>query len=264
MEQQPPWRIVQLTDSHLYKDPSSRLMGMNTAASFAAVVDLVRAERSHIDYILGTGDITQDASMEGYSRFRDAALELCPNMAWIPGNHDEAELMQNLPFETSHYTKIIDNDHWRIVLLDSSILKTVYGRLDAPELKFLDDAIASAGDRHVLVTLHHNPIPSGSVWLDNHCLKNSDDFHAVINRHPNVKVILWGHIHQFVDKQIDGRRYLATPSTCVQFAPQQVDFKADDAPPGYRWLDLYPNGHIETAVSRVTVQLDVDLQSAGY
>lgn len=264
MEQQQPWRIVQLTDSHLYKDPGSRLMGMNTAASFAAVVDLVRQERPHIDFILGTGDITQDASVEGYDRFRKAALSLCPKMAWIPGNHDEAELMQHLPFDTSHYIKIVDNAHWRIVLLDSSILKTVHGNLANDELKFLDDALASAGDRHVLVTLHHNPIPSGSVWLDNHRLKNSEDFHAVINRHDNVKVILWGHIHQFVDKEIDGRRYLATPSTCVQFAPQQVDFKADDAPPGYRWLDLYPDGHIETAVSRVSVQLDVDLNSAGY
>ncbi|MFC3852322.1 3',5'-cyclic-AMP phosphodiesterase [Salinispirillum marinum] len=264
MEQHHPWRIVQLTDSHLYKDPDSRLMGMNTAQSFAAVVDLVRLERPQIDAILGTGDITQDASIEAYDRFRQSALALCPNMVWIPGNHDEAALMQRLPFPTDHNQRLLDNDFWRIVLLDSSILKTVHGKLSKDELTFLDDALASAGDRFVMIAMHHNPIPSGSVWLDNHSLQNTDDFHAVIDRYPKVKVILWGHIHQQVDKNIQGRRYLATPSTCVQFAPHQVDFKADDAPPGYRWLDLYPDGHIETAVSRVNVKLDVDLKSGGY
>ncbi len=259
-----PWRVVQLTDSHLFADDHRRLQGMNTRESFFAVVDLVRAEQSAIDLILGTGDIAQDGSEEAYRLFHDTAASLCSDMVWVPGNHDEADDMANLSFAQANYRKVIDNEHWRIIMLDSSVSKSVHGFLEAEELATLQEALRTAGDRHVLIALHHHPIPSECTWLDNHNLKNTDEFHQLVKAHPQVKAILWGHIHQQVDKVIDGIHYLATPSTCIQFAPQQVDFKLDSAPPGYRWLELYPNGDLKTDVSRVSVSLEVDLTGSGY
>ncbi|MCH8552288.1 MAG: 3',5'-cyclic-AMP phosphodiesterase [Natronospirillum sp.] len=259
-----PWRLVQITDPHLFGDPSRRLQGMDTRESFAAVSELVRAERSHIDLILGTGDIAQDGSEEAYQLFHDESFKLAPDMVWIPGNHDEAARMQALPFGEQCHRKIVDNEHWRIVLLDSSVPRNVHGFLEDAELEFLDEALETAGNRHILVALHHHPIPSGSAWLDNHILRNTEPFHRLISKHEEVRAVLWGHIHQHVDKVIDGVHYLATPSTCIQFAPNQFDFKLDDKPPGYRWLDLWPDGHIDTDISRVDVHIDVDLAGTGY
>ncbi|TGG92929.1 3',5'-cyclic-AMP phosphodiesterase [Natronospirillum operosum] len=259
-----PWRVVQITDTHLFGDPTRRLQGMDTQASFAAVNDLVRAERESIDLILGTGDIAQDNSEEAYRLFHDEMLKLAPDMVWIPGNHDEAARMRALPFGRDANRKVVDNEHWRIILLDSSVTRNVHGFLEEEELAFLEDALSTAGKRHVLVTLHHHPIPCGSAWLDNHILRNPEPFHRLIAASSQVKVVLWGHIHQHVDKIIDGVHYLATPSTCIQFAPHQFDFKLDDKPPGYRWLNLYPDGHVETDISRVNVHLDVDLDGTGY
>ena len=52
--------------------------------------------------------------------------------------------------------------------------------------------------------------------------------------------------------------------TCP-IAPNQTDFKADTAAPGYRWLELHPDGRIESGVSRVTeIVFDVDTESGGY
>ena len=259
-----PWHIVQLTDSHLFEDEQQRLQGMDTQASFHAVADAVRAERPRVDLILGTGDITQDRSAAAYRLFYDAAMALAPDMVWIPGNHDEAEVMKSLSFATDCNRRIIDNEHWRIIMLDSSVPGKVHGELSAGELVFLEEALVSAGNRHVLVSLHHNPIPSECAWLDQHKLRNSQAFHDVLAPCEQLKVVLWGHIHQHVEKVIDGVHYLATPSTCVQFAPQQTEFKLDDKPPGYRWLDLYPDGHVETDISRVDVELYVDLGGNGY
>jgi len=60
-------------------------------------------------------------------------------------------------------------------------------------------------------------------------------------------------------------RLLASPSTCVQFAPGSESFKVDDQPPGYRWLTLHTDGRIETGVSRVReTKFIVDLDSGGY
>ena len=68
-----------------------------------------------------------------------------------------------------------------------------------------------------------------------------------------------------VEKERNGVRLMASPSSCIQFAPNSRDFRMDDQPPGYRWLELAPDGGIETGVSRVEgVHFDVDLDSTGY
>ena len=73
------------------------------------------------------------------------------------------------------------------------------------------------------------------------------------------------HVHQEIDRQRNGVRLLASPSTCVQFAAGCENFKADDQPPGYRWLELHSDGRIETAVSRVRdIHFEVELDSGGY
>jgi Icc protein len=55
------------------------------------------------------------------------------------------------------------------------------------------------------------------------------------------------------------------PSTCFQFKPKCKDFTLDEIAPGYRVLQLYPNGHIETQVHRLPVALDeLHTDSEGY
>ncbi|KTC63185.1 hypothetical protein AO262_22830 [Pseudomonas fluorescens ABAC62] len=46
-------------------------------------------------------------------------------------------------------------------------------------------------------------------------------------------------------------RLLASPSTCIQFAPGSEDFKVSEQAPGYRWLRLHGDGRLETGVERV-------------
>ena len=94
---------------------------------------------------------------------------------------------------------------------------------------------------------------------------DADAFFDLIGQHACVKAILWGHVHQQIDSQWQGIPLLATPSSCVQFAPGVIEFKVDDLPPGYRWLDLHADGTIETGVSRVRgVAFSVELDSGGY
>ena len=88
---------------------------------------------------------------------------------------------------------------------------------------------------------------------------------ARIKRYPQVKAVLWGHVHQHWDQAHEGVRYLATPSTCIQFAPGSEDFKVSEEQPGYRWLRLHEDGRLETGVERArdfVVTLDFD--SPGY
>lgn len=243
--------VVQLTDNHIFADAQQRLLGVDTFASLNAVIDQVQHECTKIDLVLATGDITQDASTQGYQRFIEAVSRIPQPCHWIPGNHDDAELMAELGREHDLNRDWVDIGAWRIVLLDSSVAGSVYGVLDQQQLERLDKALETGGERHVLVCLHHHPVPIGSDWMEPLGLQNADQLLSRLDADQRVRAVLWGHIHQQLEQQRGNIRLLASPSTCIQFAVTSADFATDNQAPGYRWLRLYDDGRIETAVSRL-------------
>tara|TARA_R110000764_G_scaffold110472_2_gene196989 strand:+ start:53753 stop:54604 length:852 start_codon:yes stop_codon:yes gene_type:complete len=243
--------ILQLTDSHLFAGDSGDLLGLDTLDSLNSVIDLVLGEISRMDLVLATGDITQDGSEDAYRRFIAASLRLPAPCHWIPGNHDNAVLMRQLGAASGLSRDWVDIGNWRIVLLDSSVSGSVAGRLADNQLQRLDDALATAGERHILVCLHHHPVDIGCDWMQPIGLQNADALFSRFTEQTAVKAVLWGHVHQEFDGKREGVRLLASPSTCVQFAADSEDFATDTLAPGYRWLRLYDDGRIETEVSRL-------------
>ena len=80
-----------------------------------------------------------------------------------------------------------------------------------------------------------------------------------------MRAVIWGHVHQTFEQQRKGVRLLATPSTCVQFLPDSKEFAVDMVPPGYRWLELYPDGTLKTGVERLQmIPGEIDLGTRGY
>ncbi|SQB37562.1 esterase YqiA [Citrobacter koseri] len=105
------------------------------------------------------------------------------------------------------------------MLLDSQVFGVPHGELSDFQLEWLERKLADAPERHTLLLLHHHPLPSGCSWLDQHSLRNAAELDSVLANYPRVKYLLCGHIHQELDLDWNGRRLLATPSTCVQFKP---------------------------------------------
>ena len=243
--------LVQLTDSHLFADTSGRLLGMDTADSLRRVVEQVLKEQSAIDLILATGDLSQDGSAASYARFVDLSASIDAPARWIPGNHDDIPTMQAACVGTDLLEPVVDLGNWRVTLLDSSIPGAVPGYLQEAQLVLLERALSEAPDRHHLICLHHHPVDIGCQWMAPIGLRNPDALFAVLERFPQVRAVLWGHVHQSIDEQRGSMRLLASPSTCVQFTPGSEDFQADSAAPGYRWLRLHDDGRLETGVSRV-------------
>lgn len=257
--------LVQLTDSHIYADGQQRLLGIDTLASLNAVIDLALQECPQIDLVLATGDITQDGAAQSYQRFINAMARMPHPCHWIPGNHDDAQLMAELGREHDLNRAWVDLGAWRIVLLDSSVPGKVAGALGQSEQAHLEQALASAGQRHVLVCLHHHPVSIGSDWMEPLGLADADRFLDRLEADGRVRAVLWGHIHQQLEQQRGAMRLLASPSTCIQFAVASSDFATDTQPPGYRWLRLYDDGRIDSAVSRLPAgQFLPDPGASGY
>ncbi len=259
--------LVQITDTHLKETPGGRLVGMDTDRSLEHVIELVKRERSQLDLVLGTGDISDQGSEAAYVRAGDYFSRLNAPVAWLPGNHDSAEGMQQVLATDGGFTRAVDAGHWRIILLNSQIPGEVGGELGADELSWLQENLsaASASGQHCLVCLHHQPVPMGSAWIDEQMVADREAFFAMLDSHDCVRAVLWGHVHQQLDSERNGVKLMSSPSSCIQFAPNSFDFKIDDQPPGYRWMALHADGNIDSAVSRVQgVSFDVDLDSGGY
>ncbi|GAB6388401.1 3',5'-cyclic-AMP phosphodiesterase [Stutzerimonas marianensis] len=257
--------LVQLTDSHLFGNPGGKLLGMDTADSLQRVVDLVLAEQPGIDLVLATGDLSQDGSLASYERFRTLSERIQAPARWCPGNHDELAIMREASRDTDLMQPVLDIGAWRVVMLDTLVPGSVHGMLREDQLQLLDRALGEAPDRHHLICLHHHPVTIGSRWMDKIGLRNRDALFEVVDRHPGVKALLWGHIHQAFDAAREGVRLLATPSTGVQFTPGSEDFDVDTRAPGYRWLRLHADGRLDTGISRVVgIDFEVDYSVKGY
>ncbi|MEM9058156.1 MAG: metallophosphoesterase, partial [Pseudomonadota bacterium] len=192
-------------------------------------------------------------SRAAYERFAAHFAELGVPVYCLPGNHDRLSLMYELlddePFQTLGSAVIED---WCIALLDSTVPGSAGGTLPEKELTQLDRLLSLRPAPHVLVCLHHHPVASGSRWLDTVGLDNANAFFEVVHQYDLVRGVLWGHVHQPYDRSVNGIRLLGSPSTGAQFLPNSATFALADSPPGYRWLDLKPDGTIDTGVALLT------------
>ena len=260
-----PVHVVQLTDAHLFADPAGTLLGLNTRDSLRHVVAQVRREQPCIDLLLCTGDLSQDASVASYEAFRELTGAFGVATRWLPGNHDEARVMAEIAQGTDLVQAVTDLGGWRIVMLDSAVLGATHGLLEEAQLSILEHALKTAGERHCLVCLHHQPVDIGCAWIAPIGLRNAQALFAIVERYPQVRALLWGHVHQTWDEMRDGLRLMATPSTCIQFAAQSEDFKVSEEQPGYRWMRLHADGRLETGVERARdFEVKLDFDSPGY
>lgn len=257
--------LVQLSDSHLFAEADASLLGMNTRDSLRAVIDLVLEQQPNIDLVLATGDLSQDGTLESYEAFRQLSGRIDAPARWIPGNHDEPQVMLKAAVKSTLLDPVVDIGNWRVTMLDSAVPGSVPGFLAEEQLILLANALSEAPERHHLVCLHHHPVSIGCVWMEPIGLRNPEALFAVLDRFPQVRAVLWGHVHQEVDRVREGVRLLASPSTCIQFEPGSEDFAVGSQAPGYRWLRLLPDGRLETGVERVVgFEFTPDYESNGY
>ena len=241
-------RLVQITDTHLGREPGGTLLGMDTDFSLQQVLRRIKAERDGIDLVLGTADIADSGSESAYRRAADYFAELGAPALWLPGNHDLLETMCATLGRSGGLERVCLGRYWQIVMLNSQIPGQVGGRLGPDQLEFLEAQLRKGQEAGLfsLICLHHQPVPMGSAWIDQQMVVDSEAFWHTLSGFDQVRAVLWGHVHQHLDSKRGDVQLLATPSSCIQFAPASDDFKVDDVAPGYRWLDLLADGRIET------------------
>lgn len=261
-----PLRIIQISDTHLYGDINKSLLDVPSQQSFADVIQLIQKEAGPIDFILHSGDLSQDGSEASYIRIADMLKVFNVPVYCVPGNHDNAKAMRALyPRETMCNHKHIVLKDWHLILLNSQIPGSVEGHLDGAELNYLQHCLQAYPEHQAIIVFHHQPVPVGSLWLDKLGLKNADEFWEIISHYPKVNTVLFGHVHQEFEKIVNGVYCCSAPATCFQFMRNQDTFGLENLPQGYRWIKLFSNGKIESGVKRLAHYVgEFDARAKGY
>ncbi len=114
-------RILQITDTHLFAGKNESLLGVNTWASYNAVLKAIVAQQREFDLIIATGDLAQDHSVEAYEHFAEGIARLLKLCVWLPGNHDFQPAMVDTMAEAAIAAQkhVLLGEHWQLVMLDS-------------------------------------------------------------------------------------------------------------------------------------------------
>ncbi|MBY4676161.1 metallophosphoesterase [Marinobacterium arenosum] len=245
--------IIQLTDLHLPRVPTDPFRGVDVAGRLQRMLDHLAERFERIDQLLLTGDLTDHGDLSTYRWLQTKVQGRAGRISWIPGNHDCAELMDG-----ELRPRRIELPGWRLVLLDTTAEPDGRGggSLADSELQALDAELAGS-DRPLMLVLHHNPLATGSGWQDPIMLGNADAFWRIVERYPQVKLAIHGHIHHAFEQRRGQVRVLGTPAIAPQFKPRQADFCEEDDPaltgPAARWLRLHDDGRFETGLIRLSV-----------
>ena len=262
-----PVSLFQFSDLHLFSDDKKTLLGHDTNDSFLQVQKMALASDFKADFSLLTGDLIQDYLPSTYDKLLNMLEVHTAPIYWLPGNHDtEVAYTQLSSSNILHPDKIIDQQNWRIILLNSVVWGEVGGLLNQAELSNLEQALASQTSDNTLICLHHPPLSIGCRWLDAICLKNQKDFWNIISHYATVKGIISGHVHQALSLSYQSVQVYTTPSTCIQFLPNSEEFALDlSVTPGYRTLKLFEDGTIETDVHRLlSFTYNISKNARGY
>jgi 3',5'-cyclic-AMP phosphodiesterase len=215
--------IIQITDFHVFKSNETEMFGIKTNDNFESVIHYIHDNISTDNACLFlTGDLSQDETPEAYKIIAENINNLGMKAYWIPGNHDDINLMELIfePYENIIKGDLLDIDRWRFVFMNTQLPGSTEGRINQSEMSRLDEILSrsSSREKNVCIVMHHHPIKVGSPFIDRHMLQNTDDFFTLLSKYNNISVIMTGHVHNDYSILYNNIKVETSPATCVQFS----------------------------------------------
>ncbi|HET6868125.1 MAG TPA: phosphodiesterase [Solirubrobacteraceae bacterium] len=232
-----PTVIVQLSDPHI---GATWADGDPVAGLSIAVASIARL-RPTPDALVLTGDLADTLADSEYAQVLSSLEGIDAPCYTLPGNHDDRDGMRRhfgIPGEPGTPVQYaVELGALRILMLDSTRPGADSGEFDAGRLAWLEDALSADPHTPTLLAMHHPPLVTHVPGLDALALAAGDRVALgdVVSGHPNVMLIIAGHVHRPISGELAGRRVLSAPSTYIGFELDLTTEQIDDVatPPGY-------------------------------
>lgn len=234
------YRIIQISDLHLLKLRYESNTGIPPAYVLEAILRQIRTLDPIPSAIILSGDISDAFYPDSYYLMDRMMMPMELPYYWLPGNHDEVTVMAQLESQLSvENDKCFQLGNRNIILLNSVIPDDMAGRLSPESLQFLVDSLAANPGMPTMLFLHHHP-----VWvvekLEPYKLLNANALFDILEVHPQVEAVFFGHVHVVSETLHAGVRYLSCPPACFPY--RQIDTHTKHMIPGYRIIDWDDSG----------------------
>lgn len=242
------FRILQLTDLHVFKDPAAMLKGIPTRVLLEDVVHQIQASRLAFDAVVLTGDHTHDELPESYESVRSLLSPWLNQLFQVPGNHDDRAVMRAVFPDRIQgngqdlITFSFDAGSWLCIGLDTHVPGAVPGRIEASQLQWAKKRVAESRAHQVALFFHHPPVLLNSAWMDPIGLEGRELLLDWFQQEPRIRLVCCGHVHHEFQCRVGLVDVLTTPSTGIQFTPEGATPTFVAAAPGYRIIELRDDG----------------------
>jgi Icc protein len=251
-----PFILAQISDPHLGEPP---IAGVKPKKSLREVLAAIEALPNPIDAILVSGDLAEHAKPKEYALARELIGGLGVPVHVLPGNKDDRATMRaafDLPGEAdAPIDYAVDLGPLRLIVADSTIPGEDRGDFTPAQLEWLDAELAGAPEQPTIVAMHQPPLVVGMADWDCVIMRSADReaLAAVIDRHPQVRAIVGGHLHRIAASALAGRPVVVAPSTFIQARPdfEREKIKLRDHFRGFL-LHVLRDGELSTQVEIVT------------
>jgi len=264
--------FIQITDHHILEFEEQLRDGFCPGYAFRKVIRHISDNvADKADFIISTGDLVEPpteetyqgavkllginspAALPGPQKIHIEGLQDYP-MYFLPGNHDDREMMTRYLFPDSDAPKLYDCAfvHKGVQFVFVDFGPEAKGEFLPETRDFLAQAMES--DLPSVIVTHHHVKKIGSRWLDNFIADEIRQFWNIVAK-PGVKekvlAILSGHVHITYEEMYKGIPILGLRSTAYPFA------KTDDplvilADPHYRFVRIQ-DGILTSRVYKVSI-----------
>lgn len=249
-------KLLVVGDPHIRKEHGKH-RGVDSAANLTQLVAHINTHHADAAYCLFIGDLTNEGELEPYRRFKQLIEPLRVPSLLMVGNHDNRDnfhivFPDALKDENNFVQFALDlGENHRLIALDSLNVphqegtKPHAGFLCPQRMAFLEESLQTAGDRTVIIAIHHQPFSIGLQGMDGIQLANGDAFMELNGRFPNSEMVLMGHNHRTISGVIDGLSFNCFKSMSVQTPLNFETLRSDGGiaePPDYGVLLLTDRG----------------------
>lgn len=232
--------FAQLSDIHISALGDHHDMLSGRSAQFLADIVAWLNRLHDLDFALISGDLLDTATRSELKQFQQVIHNLRIPCHIIPGNHDrrppdrnqgltrrefarlfnpQVEQRLTAPQSQAGYWSVEIGPEAQLIGLDSIKDEDWGGLVDPPQLAWLEQELNQLTHKLVLVAVHHPlhplaPIDSHPDW-GNFVCDNGPEVLQLLDRYPQVKLVLTGHHHLTKVDRLGQRLHLACPAVAL-------------------------------------------------
>lgn len=231
-------KIVHISDIHLVEN-GKIIWDTNTKSHFDKAINIIGNIKG-VDAIFISGDLADDGSQWSYKYIDESFKSLGIPTYCCPGNHDNIDLMmKEFKFSFINIQEHVIIDGWNFYLLNTAVKGMSRGFLTEEKLKSIEKIIGNI-NTPIGFILHHPPIEPGG-WLNRRLLEDRDNFNGIIYNYPNVKLILFGHIHYHLKQTINNVLYSSASAIGYAYDKELPKFQIADGKEGFSVIEISEN-----------------------